>query len=62
MPTEITGGYNRLDDVTITVEWYDVDITLMTVQVNGYSIPIELRDRNALKLAKKLAKISKKGK
>jgi hypothetical protein len=52
----ITGGYCLLDDVTIIVEPYDVDVTLMTVTVDGRTYPIELSDHNALKLSAHLAK------
>jgi hypothetical protein len=50
----IKGDYAGRDDTTITVEPYDNGLTLLTVDIGGDPLPIEITNITALELARRL--------
>jgi len=51
----ITGDFQSHGDVTLSAEYYDEGLTLLNVSLNSTSIPVEMTDDNARRLARQLA-------
>ena len=48
----MTGDYDSHDDVTFTVESHDVELTLITVTIDGRTYPVEMSNKNARLLSR----------